>query len=65
MTTLTPPTDADLRAAVARRQIRQYYLAAVVGIHPTRLSAYLHGRAPMPADVALRIARAVEEWPAS
>ncbi len=59
----TSPTAADLRAAIARRRLRLYHLAPVVRIHPSTLSLLLNGRRELPEDVALKILRAVEEWP--
>ena len=55
------PTAADIRALCARRKILQYRLAAVVGVAPSRLSAMLNERAPLPPDLALRLARVIVE----
>ena len=57
------PSPADLRALAARRDVKLYVLAADVGVHPSRLSQYLHGHVPMPDAVAQRIHRALEETP--
>jgi plasmid maintenance system antidote protein VapI len=55
------PTAGDLRAQLARSQLRVYEIAPVVGLHPNRISALLNERSPLPADVALRIQRAIEQ----
>ncbi|MFN8532693.1 MAG: hypothetical protein U0556_04020 [Dehalococcoidia bacterium] len=57
------PRAPDLRAEIARRQIRVYELAAAVHIHPGRLGCMLSERLPMPAEVADRIDRAIRVWP--
>ncbi len=49
----------DLRAEVARRRIRLYQLAAVVGLNPNRLGALLNERVPLTQATALRIAAAL------
>jgi plasmid maintenance system antidote protein VapI len=58
--TTTVPTAADLRAAVARRQITLYKLASLVDCHPGRLGRILNERVPLSAALAERIARALE-----
>jgi plasmid maintenance system antidote protein VapI len=58
----TPPrTAADFRALIAYHALRIYEFAPVVGLHPSRLSLVLHGRAPLTADLAERLTRAIEE----
>lgn len=52
---------ADLRAAIARRQIRLYVLAAEVGVHPGRLGMMLGGRLTLPAALARRVSAAIEK----
>jgi hypothetical protein len=49
----------DLRAEVARRRLRLYDIAAVVGMHPGRLGAMLNERIPMRPAVVGRVAEAV------
>jgi plasmid maintenance system antidote protein VapI len=59
MKTKPPPplTPGDIRAALARLRYPAYKLAARIEVHPARLSPMLHGRAPLPANIAERIAR--------
>jgi len=54
-------SPADLRALAARCDVKLYQLAALVSVHPSRLSQYLHGRIPLPVEVAKRIRHALEE----
>jgi plasmid maintenance system antidote protein VapI len=49
------PSATDLRAEVARRQIRRYELAAKVGVHPGRLGQMLNGKQPLPTELAERL----------
>jgi len=53
------PTVADIRAEIARRQIRKYTLAASVHVHPGRFSAMLTGRIEMPPAVRERVIEAL------
>jgi hypothetical protein len=53
------PTAEELRAAIARKQLLRYELAAKARMHPARLSALLSGRIPLPAELATRIADAI------
>jgi hypothetical protein len=55
------PSAADLRAAIARADLPIYIAAALAGMHPNRLSAYLGGRAPITAEIGQRVLRAVSE----
>lgn len=55
-----PPSPADLRAEIARRRVYLYYLAAAVGLNPSRLGAMLGERIPMPDGIAARLAEALE-----
>lgn len=55
------PTDADLRAERARRQVPVYRIAAVYGCHPNKIGAWLSGREPLTPEVASRILRAIEQ----
>jgi hypothetical protein len=61
MLTREAPSAADLRAQLGRirPRIHLYVPAAAVGMHPVRLSAFLNERTPLPADVAIRIQRAI------
>jgi hypothetical protein len=58
-----PITAGELRAELARRQIRVYELAPVVQIHPGRLGAMLSERLPMRPAVARRVAEALRSMP--
>ena len=53
------PSAADLRSEVARQQLKRYEVAARVGMHPTRLAAFLNERLPLRPDLALRIQKAL------
>jgi hypothetical protein len=55
------PSPADLRAAIARADLRLYLVAAMAGMHPNRLSAYLGGRLPITPEIGQRVLRAVGE----
>jgi hypothetical protein len=57
---LQAPSAADLRAAIARAQVKVFLVAARVGIHPVSLSRRLHGRIPLEQDLARRILAAIE-----
>jgi plasmid maintenance system antidote protein VapI len=52
---------ADLRAAVARYNLKLYLLGARVGVHPSRLSLVVNGRAPLTPELARRLAEAISE----
>ena len=54
------PSAGDLRAALARSQLRVYEIAPAVGLHPNRISALLNERVPLPPDLALKIQQAIE-----
>jgi hypothetical protein len=54
-------TAAELRAERARRQVRLYDLAPLVGLHPSHLGAMLSGRRPLPDAVAVRVAEALAQ----
>lgn len=56
---------ADLRAQRARLQVPIYLLAASVKLHPNTLGGMLAGRRPMPEDVAIRVAEALQWAPAA
>ena len=55
-------TPGDIRAALARKRIPLYLLAASVRVHPARLSPMIHERAPLPPRIAARIAEALRTW---
>ena len=52
---------ADVRAAVARHQLKLYLLGARVGIHPARLSLIVNGHVPLTPELAQRLAKAIAE----
>jgi plasmid maintenance system antidote protein VapI len=54
------PTADDIRAELARRRLPIYMLAAMVGLHPIRLSKVLNGRVVLKPELAERIMRAIE-----
>ncbi|MGH7412809.1 MAG: hypothetical protein ACREKJ_01235 [Candidatus Rokuibacteriota bacterium] len=49
------PTAEDLMAEIGRRRAVLYRLASLIAIHPSRLSLYLNGHLPLPAELAHRI----------
>ncbi len=51
---------ADLRAEIARHQLRLYELAGDIQCHPGRLGQMLRGALPLPPEVAERLRRAIE-----
>lgn len=61
MAVTSTPSPADLRAEVARHQLRLYTLAPRVGLNPGRLGQVLSGRLPLSAEMASRIASAIED----
>jgi hypothetical protein len=53
-----PPVDLrELRAQLARRDIRQWRLAADMNVSPSTLSAYLRGHCRAPRDLRQQIER--------
>lgn len=58
-------TASELRADIARHQLRYYRLAPYVGLHPTRLGEHLSGRRPLYPELIERIRRAIERELAS
>jgi plasmid maintenance system antidote protein VapI len=58
---LPTPTAADIRAELARRRVKLYRVAVLVGLHPARLSVLVNEHAPMSAGLAERLMRAIEE----
>jgi plasmid maintenance system antidote protein VapI len=61
ITHLTPPSVEDILALIGRRRVVKWRLAAVLGRSPNRLSAILNGRAPLPPELAVTIARTLVE----
>jgi hypothetical protein len=60
MRTLATPSASDLRAALARHQLRIFLVGAQANIHPVRLGRLLSGKTPLPPGVAEKIAVAIE-----
>ena len=54
-----PVTPADFRAAIARRRIQLYKIAALVGVHPTSLGLVLDERRPLRPVVAAKLLAAL------
>jgi DNA-binding transcriptional regulator YdaS (Cro superfamily) len=54
------PSPGDLRALVARRRVRLFEVAALLGVHPSRIGKYLNEREPVPPLLAQRIQEAIE-----
>jgi plasmid maintenance system antidote protein VapI len=52
-------SPADLRAAIARKRIPLFKLAAVVGLHPTTLGQMLNERKPLTQTIAVRLTEAL------
>jgi hypothetical protein len=50
-------TAADLRAAIARKRVPIYVLAARVSLHPSHLSQVLNERVPLTKDLSEKIIR--------
>ena len=61
MKTTTALSPTDIRVTLARFRYPVYQLAARIQVHPARLSPMLHERAPLPANIAERIARVLAE----
>jgi len=53
--------DADLRALLARHDVKIYRVAARLNAHPSTLSLWLHGKKPLTPDLAARIAAAIAD----
>ncbi len=64
MNTPAPATAADIRAAIARKNLFYYHVAAVCRLHPSRLSHYLSGRVDIPPATASKLMEVIEAWPA-
>ena len=54
-------TAADIRAELARRDVRVYQLAGIIRMHPRLLGRVLRKRAPLTAELAAKIAQAFNE----
>lgn len=52
---------SDLRAEIARSNLRHYVVASRSQVNPARLSSILNERAPLPKELARRILEAVQE----
>lgn len=53
-----PMTPEDLRAEIARRQVRLYQLASRIGVHPGCLGQILNERLPMTEELAACVEQA-------
>ncbi len=54
-------TGREFRARIAYHGVRIYRLAPRVDLHPSRLSLILNERVRMPAGLAARLTRAIDE----
>ena len=54
---------SNLRTALAARRIRQAELAHAIGIAPSTLSEFIHGRAELAPHLLTRIAEALQADP--
>jgi plasmid maintenance system antidote protein VapI len=54
------PSAADLRALLARHEIRRYEIAPAVGLNPAKIGRLLNGREPLTPQLAQRIADAIQ-----
>ncbi len=54
---------SNLKTALAARRIRQAELAQTIGIAPSTLSEFIHGRAELAPHLLTRIAEAVQADP--
>jgi transcriptional regulator with XRE-family HTH domain len=54
---------SNLKVALAARRIRQAELAAIIGIAPSTLSEFIHGRAELAPHQRQRIAEALRADP--
>ena len=52
---------ADLRADIARSELRIYRIAAACGVHPSYLSSMIHGRVPLTEEMAAKVRRVIEQ----
>ena len=48
-------TRLDYRLAIVRRQLRQYEVAQLAGLHESTLSAFLSGRVRLKRDQVARL----------
>jgi hypothetical protein len=53
-------TPRQLRGKIAESREPLYQIAAAAEIHPSRLSAMLHERVPLPGDVTARVLAALD-----
>jgi DNA-binding transcriptional regulator YdaS (Cro superfamily) len=56
---LTVSTPDDLCADIARQRVQIYRVAYRLGVHPARISRYLHGHLVLTREMALAIADAI------
>jgi plasmid maintenance system antidote protein VapI len=61
MNTETAPSADELRDLINERGVKLYWVAARIGIHPTKLGQLLNGRGKLTPAVAKRIRRAVAQ----
>jgi plasmid maintenance system antidote protein VapI len=50
----------DLRAEVARRDVKGYRIAVHLQCHPSKVSLLLHGKLPLTPEIAEAIRNAIE-----
>jgi transcriptional regulator with XRE-family HTH domain len=55
---------SNLKTALAARRMRQVELAQAIGVAPSTLSEFIHGRATLPPHLLTRIAEALQADPA-
>ena len=52
-------SDLDFRTGLYRPRLPIYKVASEIEVHPSRLSLYLNGRLPVPADVAEKLSNLI------
>jgi plasmid maintenance system antidote protein VapI len=60
MGSVNRPSVGDLRAMIARERVRIFRLAALVDVHPSRLSLILNEHRPLSPELAEQLQRAIE-----
>jgi transcriptional regulator with XRE-family HTH domain len=55
---------SNLKTALAARRMRQVELAQAIGVAPSTLSEFIHGRAVLPPHLLTRISEALQADPA-
>ncbi len=58
--TVAVPSPRELRASIAANRLLLFLVAAELPMHPTTLGMWLNERRPMPPDIAIRIAAAID-----